>query len=371
MPICVNGTFPNSQQKEDIMKKVLAIFLSVLLICITLAPIGSAASTPQLSLKVIEGNYSATASPVAAVTTTTFTVVITAPRNIQKLVGVNLYFEFDPAVLAVAKAGLAGSVDANKNEIPNFSGLLVSGLKSGSTNEYALAWIPSGDGVSKNQANDLMYITFNVIDTTNAQSALRLYVDEFRTDDGNNDNDITVTDLKADTVINFNFPENTPPATMAPVEDGEAEDTEKVNELLQVIRDMLNGNGVTFADFADAIANTLGNAEITDIIEQLVDGNVDVSNGFIGILKSLGLDFSSFEDLLNKIIDFIMGLFGGGDEGGDTDDTTAAGGNTATTAKGSGSGSEQTGDVGVALAATVCVLSSAAFVLTRKKKEII
>ena len=353
------------------MKKVLAIFLSVLLICISLAPIGSAASAPQLSLKVIEGNYSSTASQVAAVTTTTFTVVITAPRNLQKLVGVNLYFEFDPAVLAVAKAGLAGNVDSNKNEIPNFSGLLVSGLKSGSTNEYALAWIPSGDGVSKNQANDLMYITFNVIDTTNAQSALRLYVDEFRTDDGNNDNDITVTDLKADTVINFNFPENTPPATMAPVEDGEAEDTEKVNELLQVIRDMLNGNGVTFADFADAIANTLGNAEITDIIEQLVDGNVDVSNGFIGILKSLGLDFSSFEDLLNKIIEFIAGLFGDGDDGGDTEDTTAAGGNTATTAKGSGSGSEQTGDVGVALAATVCVLSSAAFVLTRKKKEII
>lgn len=351
------------------MKKVLAIFLSVLLICISLAPIGSAASAPQLSLKVIEGNYSSTASQAAAVTTTTFTVVITAPRNLKKLVGVNLYFEFDPAVLAVAKAGLAGSVDSNKNEIPNFSGLLVSGLKSGSTNEYALAWIPSGDGVSKNQANDLMYVTFNVIDTTKAQTALKLYVDEFRTDDGNNDNDITVTQINAQTVVNFNLPENTPPATMAPVEDGEEGETEKVNELLQLIRDMLNGNGVTFADFADAIANTLGNAEITDIIEQLVDGNVDVSNGFLGILKSLGLDFGSFEELLNKIIEFIAGLF---DKGGDeTEDTTAAGGNTATTAKGSGSGSEQTGDVGVALAATVCVLSSAAFVLTRKKKEII
>lgn len=353
------------------MKKVLAIFLSVLLICISIAPIGSAANGPQLSLKVAEGGYSSTASQVSAVTTTTFTVVITAPRNIQKLVGVNLYFEFDPAVLSVAKAGLAGSVDSAKNEVPNFSGLLVQGLKSGSTSEYALAWIPSNDaGVSKNQANDLMYITFNVIDTTKAQTALSLYIDEFRTDDGNNENDITVTQLYADPVVNFSFPENTPPATTAPAEDGENADTDKVNDLLQVIRDMLNGNGVTFADFADAIANTLGNAEITDIIEQLVDGNVDVSNGFLGILKSLGLDFSSFEDILNKIIEFIMGLFGGGDDT-EAEDTTAAGGNTATTSKGSGTGSEQTGDVGVALAATVCVLSSAAFVLTRKKKEII
>lgn len=354
------------------MKKVLAIFLSVLLICVSIAPIGSAANGPQLSLKVAEGNYSSTASQVAAVTTTTFTVVIIAPRNLQKLVGVNLYFEFDPAVLAVAKAGLAGSVDSANNEIPNFSGLVVQGLKSGSTSEYALAWIPSNDaGVSKNQANDLMYVTFNVIDTTKAQTSLNLYIDEFRTDDGNTENDITVTQLYENTVVNFSFPENTPPATTAPADEGESGDTEKVNDLLQVIRDMLNGNGVTFADFADAIANTLGNAEITDIIEQLVDGNVDVSNGFIGILKSLGLDFSSFEDILNKIIDFIMGLFGGGEDSSDGEITTGAGGNTATTSKGSGTGSEQTGDVGVALAATVCVLSSAAFVLTRKKKEII
>ncbi len=353
------------------MKKVLAIFLSALLICISMAPIVSAASGPQLSTKVAEGSYSSTASAVAAVTNTTFTVVVSAPRNIQKLVGVNLYFEFDPAVLTVAKAGLAGSVDSAKNEIPNFSGLLVSGYKSGSTSEYALAWIPSGDGVSKNQANDLMYITFNVIDTTKAQTSLNLYIDEFRTDDGNAQNDITTTQLYENTIINFSFPEGTPPATTTPAGEGESEDTDKINELLDLIGDMLNGNGVTFADFADAIANTLGNAEITDIVEQLVDGNVDVSNGFLGILQSLGLNFDSFEDILNAIIDFISGLLGGDSGGDDAENTTAAGGNTATTAKGSSSGSEQTGDVGIALAATVCVMSSAAFVLTRKKKEII
>ena len=353
------------------MKKVLAIFLSVLLVCICLAPASSAVNGPQLSLKVAEGSYSSTASQEAAITTTTFTVVIAAPRNIQKLVGVNLYFEYDPAVLAVAKAGLAGSQDSAGNNVPNFSGLLVQGMKSGSSSEYALAWIPSGDGVSKNQANDLMYITFSVIDTTVKQTSLNLFIDEFRTDDGNNQNDITATQLYENKVINFSFPENTPPATTTPADQEENADTDKVNDLLQVIRDMLNGNGVTFSDFADAIANAFGNAEITDIIEQLVDGNVDVSNGFLGILQSLGLNFDSFEDLLNMIIDFISNLLGGGGGGSDTDNTTAAGGNTATTAKGSGSGSEQTGDVGVALAAAVCVLSSAGFVLTRKKKDII
>lgn len=353
------------------MKKVLAIFLSALLICISLAPIGSAVSNPQLSLKVAEGEYSSASSQVTAVTTTTFTVVITAPRNLQKLVGVNLYFEFDPSVLSVAKANLAGSVDSAGNVVPNFSGLLVSGLKSGSDNEYAMAWIPSGNGVTKNQATELMYITFNVIDTTKAQTSLNLYIDEFRTDDGN-DNDVTTTQLYENTIINFSFPENTPPATSAPVDEEEEEQVSTINTLLQLIRDMLNGNGVTFYDFADAIANTLGNAEITDIIEQLVDGDVDVSKGFIGILEALGLDFSIFEDLLNMIIDFLSDLFGPDDE--NPDDTTAGDGSSGdddTTAEGSSSGSEQTGDAGIALATTICLVSTAAFVLTRKKKEII
>ena len=148
------------------MKKVLAIFLSVLLVCISIAPMGMAVTAPELATRVIEGGYSESASQVASVTTNTFTIVVKAPKGVQKLVGVNLYFEFDPAVLAVAKAGLAGTVDGEGNENPFFNGMLVSGLKANTDNEYALAWIPSGDGVSKNQARDLMYITFAVLDTT-------------------------------------------------------------------------------------------------------------------------------------------------------------------------------------------------------------
>ena len=49
--------------------------------------------------------------------------------------------------------------------------------------------------------------------------------------------------------------------------------------------------------------------------------------------------------------------------------TTGAAPNLETTAEGSSQGSEETGDAGIALAATICVAASAAFVLTRKKKE--
>lgn len=359
------------------MKKVLAIFLSALLVCISIAPMSIAAAGPELATRVTEGNYSETAGQVASVTTTTFTVVVKAPKGIQKLVGMNLYFEFDPAVLSVAKAGLAGTVDAEGNAVPNFNGLFVSGLKSGSDNQYTMAWA-SNSGVSKNQSRDLVFVTFNVLDTSKTQTSLNLYIDEFRTEDGNNNNDVTKTVLYENRVLNFNFPADTPPATTTPVTDADEGETDAsdINKLLQIIRDLLAGNGVTFADFADAIANMLGNAELTDIIEQLVDGDVDISELFQEILSGLGLDFGSFEDILNKIIDFIMGLINGGGDDKPTNavSTTVAGGadgSASTTAAGSSSSSEKTGDMGVALAATVCVAASAAFVLTRKKKEIL
>ena len=356
------------------MKKILAIFLSALLICISVAPMSIAAETPVLTTLVTEGDYAESASQVAAVSTTTFTVVLKAPKGIKKLVGVNLYFEFDPTVISVAKAGLAGADDGSGNITPNFNGLLVSGLKSGTDNQYAMAWIPSGDGVSKNQSRDLLFITFNVRDTSKLSTSLNLYIDEFRTDD-KVENDITTTTLYENRVINFNFPPDTPPVTEGDTSTGEGDSSEvgEINGLLQVIRDMLSGNGVTFADFADAIANVLGNAEITDIIEQLIDEDIDISDLFQKILSGLGLDFGSFEDFLNKIIEFLSNLFGG--DSGDGDKTTAVATTNAaaasTTAKASSSESEKTGDVGIALAATVCVVSTAAFVLTRKKKEIL
>ena len=354
------------------MKKFLAIFLSVMLICISIAPMSFAVVDPGLATRVMEGKYDSSNDGTDVVTKTTFTVAVKVPA-VTKLTGVNLYFSFDPAVLAVADAGTAGTEDEDGNFNAYFNGISVNGYKTGSNSEYSFGWI-SNNGVTKKAARDIFYITFNVLDTTKTDAAINLYIEEFRTDDGDDENDVTSTLLAENMVVSFLFPEGTPPATTEGAEGGDVEgDTSAsdINKLLDLIRDMLNGNGVTFGDFADAIANTLGNAEITDIVEQLVDGKVDISNGFIGILNSLGFDFDSFEDILNAIIDFISGLFGGdGDDEGE--DTTAAGGNnTATTSKGSGTGSEQTGDVGVALAATVCVLSSAAFVLTRKKKEII
>ena len=345
------------------MKKVLAIFLSALLICISIAPMGCAASTTDPSTKIYEGGYNVAAVDSEVITQTTFTVAVNVPA-VNNLVGVNLYLQFDPNVLAVADAGVAGVADENGNINAFFNGLPVNGYKRGSNSEYSFGWV-SGTGVSKAEATDIFYITFNVINTMVTDTAINLYVDEFITNDGDDSNDIRISKVVKNDIICFMFPANTPPAEgTTSAGGGSSTSPDDINNLLQVIRDLLAGNGATFGDFVDAIVNLFGNAELIDIIEQLVDGNIDISEAFQNILDKLGVAFDFLEDLLNKIIEFLKGLFGP-DE---TESTTAAG-NPETTSPGSSSGSEETGDAGIALAATVCVAASAAFVLTRKKKE--
>lgn len=354
------------------MKKVLAIFLSALLICISIAPMSFAVSDPGLTTRVIEGKYDTDDKGVTAVTKTTFTVAVKVPA-VKKLAGVNLYFSFDPAVLSVVEANIAGYYDAEDNYNKYFNGIDVAGFKTGSNSEYSFGWVSDG-GVNKNKAQDFAYITFAVLDTTKTETSINLYVDEFRTDDGDDGNDVTSTLLVENKIVNFNFPVDTPPETTTGATTGDESGTTSsdINGLLQIIRDMLAGNGATFGDFVDAIANLLGNADIADMIEMIVDGNIDISDFFQNILDGLGLDFGSLEDLLNKIIDFFKNLFGGqGDNPTNAPGTTygAEAPNLDTTSGGSVSGSEKTGDAGVGIAAAVCVMASAAFVLTRKKKE--
>lgn len=346
------------------MKKFLAVLLAVM-IAVSVMPSAFAVATPGLASRVIEGSYNESALSVTSVTTDTFTIIIKCPA-ITKLVGLNMFVDFDTEQLKVLEAGPVGTTDADGNFVPNFNGEWAHGLKSNKY-QYSFGFI-STSGVSKKAAKDLIYVTFKVIDSTRPATTINLYINEFLTEDGNDENEIITTTLVESQIITLNLPE---PITTNPNAEETTDtpaDAESTNALVQIIRDLLAGNGVTFEDYADAILNLVGNAEITDMIEQLVDGAFSIGDAFLEILKGLGLDFDSFEDILNSIIDFFEGIFGGGD-----DDTTKAQATTnaanATTSAGSVSGSEGTGDAGIALAATVCVAAAATFVLTRKKRD--
>ena len=344
------------------MKKFLAVMLAMMLV-VGIMPTAFAVATPGLATRVIEGSYDKEALGVTSVTSETFTIIIKSPA-VKKLVGLNMFVDFDTEQLKVLKAGPVGNTDEDGNFTPNFSGEWAHGLKSNKY-QYSFGFI-STSGVTKKSASDLIYVTFKIIDSTRPTTTINLYINEFLTEDGDDENEIITTTLAESQIITLNLPEE---ITTNPNEEDTSDkpaDAESTNALVQIIRDLLSGNGVTFEDYADAILNLVGNAEITDMIEQLVDGAFSIGDAFLKILKDLGLDFDSFEDILNAIIDFFEGLFGGDDDTTAQQTTNAA---NATTSAGSVSGSEGTGDAGIALATTVCVAAAATFVLTRKKKE--
>ena len=343
------------------MKKFLAVLLAVM-IAASVMPMAFAVATPGLATRVIEGSYNKEALGVTSVTSETFTIVIKSPA-VTKLVGLNMFVDFDTEQLKVVEAGPVGTTDEDGNFKANFSGEWAHGLKSNKY-QYSFGFI-STSGVTKKNATDLIYVTFRIIDSTRPTTTINLYINEFLTEDGNDANEVITTTRAESQIITLNLPEQ---ITTNPNKDetDTPADAESTNALVQVIRDLLSGNGVTFEDYADAILNLVGNAELTDMIEQLVDGAFSIGDAFLEILKGLGLDFDSFEDILNQIIDFFEGLFGGGDDTTANQTTNAANN---TTSAGSVSGSEGTGDAGIALAATVCVAAAATFVLTRKKKE--
>lgn len=344
------------------MKKTLAIFLSVLLICISIAPMSLAVDDASpIKTRIIDGAYDSSAAEVDAVEGTTFTLIVSTKGAVKNLTDLSLYVEFDPEVLSVKAAGEAGVADEEGEITPNLAGFSVYDMRSGVNNQYAYGWI-SSSGVSKDAATDCFYITFVVLDLARTSSAVAVYVDSFKTDDGDDGNDISKTMLAVNPTIDFVFSHIVPTEYQPDTTAAEATSAD-INTLLQLIRDMLSGKGVTFADFADAITNVLGNSEITMMIEQLVDSDVDISEAFRSILESLGLDFDALVDILNKIIDFFKGLF---NKDKPTEPASTA---VNTTAKGSSGGSEETGDVGIALATAVCLVASASFVFTRKKKE--
>lgn len=361
------------------MKKVLSVVLSLMIIIIGLVPAAAALSVPEIGFKVSEGEYDGKPAKVDVVTKKVFTVIVLLPA-VKGLTGVNMHLQFDNSVLKVVDGGAAYNlVDGDKYSY--YDGLFVSAVKEHKPNEYAMGIVFSSP-LTKTNSRDFAFVTFEVIDLSKESTTFNLYVNEFNTEDGDDSNDVNIQTLAKSEIVRFDFPEDVTAETTTEgsAVDSTAESTTQgsvssITALINAIRDLLNGNNASFGDYIDAITNILGNADIADMIEQLVGGNINIGDGFLEWLKGLGLDFGSLEDILNQIIEFFKNLFGGGSNTPESTNklTTAAGGNNggdpATTSAGSQTGSENTGDATIALAATVCVAAAAAFALTRKKKE--
>ncbi len=361
------------------MKKVLSVVLSIMIVVIGIMPAASAVFKPGISTRVVKGAYTGDPTEdISIVKDDVFTLVFKMPA-VNNLVGAGFYVSFDDTVLKVLNAnheGLCYKVDSESNKTVYFNGDFVSGMKNNSTDEFSFGFM-SLNGVKKNAAKDFAYVTFKVLDTKKANTTVNLYTTEFTTDDGDDTNDVKSETLLESKIVNFDFSEYVPTTSKTTTEKTtKATDVKDINGLIALIKDILKGNGATWADVADAVANILGNTDLFDMIEQLMGGNI--GEGFLDKLKGLGLDFGALEDILSKIIDFIKNLFAGNETIPDASTTSGYNdytdesdvtGDPATTQNGSQNGSEDTGDISIALAVTVCVAGAAAFALTRKKKE--
>ncbi len=361
------------------MKKVLSVVLSLMIVIIGLVPAAAAISVPEIGFKVSEGEYDGKPAKVDVVTKKVFTVIVSLPA-VKGLTGVNMHLQFDNSVLKVVGGGAAYNlVDGDKYSY--YDGLFVSAVKEGKPNEYAMGIVFSSP-LTKTNSRDFAFVTFEVIDLSKESTTFNLYVNEFNTEDGDDSNDVNIQTLAKSEIVRFDFPED---VTAETTTEGSAADTSTeattqgsvstISALINTIRELLKNNNASFGDYIDAITNILGNADIADMLEQLIGGNINIGDGFLEWIKGLGLDFGALEDILDQIIEFFKNLFGGGSDTPESTNklTTAAGGNNggdpATTSAGSQTGSENTGDATIALAATVCVAAAAAFALTRKKKE--
>ena len=313
------------------MKKVLACAVALALV-LCMVPMAFAANPDvKLTTEVADGKVM---------------VTITSPV-IDELTGLSFFVKFDSNVLEYSGFEPAGETVKGKL-YANFAGY-VAGLAESTTDTCSFAWT---NAESINVDADTAVIgtfTLTIKDTAAETTNVTLVMREFKTA---SENVITTDTAYAATPVTLKAPAGT---TDGPT-DGTTEAPGKT--ALDKLKDAITEAGLTMPSEEElkAILDKIDNGTLDDIKKALqsVFGGADIT------------------DLYNKILN----LFGKGTTttapvGGVT--TTKGSGSTTaktgtTTAKG-GSKIDKTGDVGIALAATVCLAAAAAFVLTKKKED--
>ncbi|HZK21466.1 MAG TPA: hypothetical protein VFC76_04220 [Oscillospiraceae bacterium] len=233
----------------------------------------------------------------------------------------------------------------------------------------------------------ILAMVFDIIDDTvkNTTITIKTKIAEVCDADdvyGDDAYEVDVEDIEKIVVINDveeTEPEETEPEETEP-EETEPEETEpalpdNVLEIIKQIEDFFNEYGLGFLlevpEVRKAIENIAriigGDMDLEDIIEEL---NKSLE-GFKDILDEMGLPLPS----IDEIIEFIMGLFGGGDNPSPNPSTTTTSSNGDVDDDDNNiddndeNGDKQLGDAGIALAVSVCLTAAAAFVITKKKHD--
>ncbi len=349
------------------MKKIIACVVAVAML-LSLMPMAFAAENPGITAKAEKAGDKVT-------------LTVTLPA-VTALTSCAIDVLFDPAVVSIPDVdGYAAAREIDGEMIEYFSGLHTGGIPEGKDNIVKNAFI-STTGVNKTKDTPMAIFEFTIIDNTVANTTFDVtlfhYEDAVTTiDEGSNVAIATITIEIND--VEETEPEETEPEETEP-EETEPEETEpalpdNVLEIIKKIEDFFNEYGLDslleVPEVSKAIENIAriigGDMDLEDILEEL---NKSLE-GFKDILDEMGLPLPS----IDEIIDFIMGLFGGGDNPSPNPNTTTTSSNGDVDDDDNNiddndeNGDKQLGDAGIALAVSVCLTAAAAFVITKKKHD--
>ena len=310
------------------MKKVLACAVALALV-LCMVPMAFAANPALRVEAVVDGS--------------TVTATVYCPIQ-ENLVGFSFFLKFDPTVLTLESSKMADR-DVEGEMLKYFDG--ECGLAIGTTDTCTCAWTTTS---TKNVSREtpIAVFTFTVINADAETTNLTLEVNEYKID--------------GEVIIGSNTPYAATPVTLkTPVitTEGPTSGTTKAPTTdLDKLKDLIAKAGLTMPSEAElsALLNKIDNGTLDDIKAALSSlfGGADITDLYNKILAAFGRGTTTTAPV------------GGVTTTKGSGSTTAKTGTT--TAKG-GSKIDKTGDVGIALAATVCLAAAAAFVLTKKKED--
>lgn len=339
------------------MKKILACVVAVAML-LSLMPMTFAAEA---------ADYGIIAEAVKDGDKITVTVSLPA---VTALVSCAVSVAFDPAVVSIPLlADYAAEREIEGEMVDYFAGYWEGGFVDGRDDLVVTAFMGTAD---KYVVTKFAQFVFTIIDDTVKETDFTVTLEKYEDNDAtkkldDEDEGVLIDVLTVGISDGSGDPEETEKPDELP---------ENVQELIRQIKEQLDSVGLGFLEqlpLAD---------EAIVYIARIIGGDLELEE----IIEILSRDFEipgigsvNLPDLLNQLMDTIMGLFGGGNtdtptttkpttnNGGngsddDTDDTTAA-------VDENNDGNKPLGDAGIALAVSVCLAAGAAFVITKKKEN--
>lgn len=329
------------------MKKILACIMALALV-LSITPMAFA--VPEV------GNPGITATAVRDGNKITLTVTVPPVTGLSTCV---VSVGFNPGVVSIEDLpNYAVLVEFEGEMIPRFSGIHEGGIPEG-YNDIVKNAFTTTSGINKVNATDFAEFVFTIEDDTAESAVFYVYLEQYEDNTTKvEEEDDVLIDVLTVTINEGTEPSESESETDPPVEDCRTIAQKILDLLTQFDPSEEDAFQTLLAELMALLGDEFADKDFSEILESIIGGNIG------------GSDLTG---ILNQMLNFITGLFGGGSSTTTTTakaTTTTTGADDDTAASGSDTDTDKKpGDAGIALTAAVCLAAAAAFVIIKKKKD--